>query len=258
MNDFNRTYATPGYGRQTMDMSVDAGLRSFMLGVYNKLALGLALAALLAFVAGTVPAVTQLVFNTPFRYVVQFGPIVLLLISAFAMRNPSPLGSAAMYWSIVSLIGLGLGVWVYAAQTGNVLESRGGRSMAVDFVTIAKAFLITATSFGALSLYGYTTKRDLGPIGSFMIIALFGVVLLSLVSLLFPPSGMLETIIMLAVLVLSAGLVAWETQQLKEGYYSFGGDARSMAVMTNWGALNFFISFVNMFQIILQLLSSRE
>jgi len=91
-----------------------------------------------------------------------------------------------------------------------------------------------------------------------MIMALFGVVVLGLVSLLFPPSGMMETIIMFAVLLLSAGLVAWETQELKEGYYQLAGDERGMAVMTNWGALNFFISFVNMFRIILMLLASRE
>ena len=256
MNDLNRSYASaPG---RTMDTSVDAGLRSFMLGVYNKLALGLLISAVLAYVAGTVPTVTEFVFGTPFRYVVQFGPIALIFISMFAMRNPSPLGSAILYWTIVGLIGLGLGVWVYAAQTGAVLDTRGGRSMALDFVTIAKAFLITATAFGALSLFGYTTKMNLRPIGVFMLVALFGVVILGLVSLLFPPSGMMETIIMFGVLILSAGLVAWETQELKEGYYSLQGDARGMAVMTNWGALNFYISFINMFRIILMLLASRD
>ena len=256
MNDFNRAYA-PAQERPG-ELALNEGLRTFMLGVYSKLALGLLLSGVLAFVAGTVPAVSSFVFNTPFRYVVQFGPIALIFLSMFAMRNPSPLGSAALYWAIVSLIGLGLGVWVYAAQTGAVLETRGGRTMAVDFITIAKAFLITSSAFGALSLYGYTTKRDLGPIGVFLMVGLFGVVVLGLVSLLFPPSGMLETIIMFAVLALSAGLVAWETQTLKEGYFQMAGDQRGLAVMTNWGALNFFISFINMFQIILSLLSSRD
>jgi uncharacterized protein len=256
MNDFNRSYGS--VQTRPMDTSVDAGLRSFMLGVYNKLALGLLVSAVLAYVAGTYQPVTELVFGTPLRYVVQFGPIALIMISMFAMRNPSPLGSAILYWAIVGMIGLGLGVWVYAAQTGAVLDTRGGRSMALDFVTIAKAFLITASAFGALSLFGYTTKMNLRPIGTFMIIALFGVVILGVVSLIFPPSGMLETGIMLAVLLLSAGLVAWETQELKEGYYQLAGDARGMAVMTNWGALNFYISFINMFRIILMLLASRE
>jgi len=117
MNDFNRTtapYARPG----TMDTSVDAGLRRFMLGVYNKLGLGLLLSAVLAYAAGTYAPLTNLIFGTPLLYVVQFGPIALILISMFAMRNPSPTGTAVLYWSVVSLIGLGLGVWVYAAQTG--------------------------------------------------------------------------------------------------------------------------------------------
>lgn len=241
-----------------MDASVDAGLRAFMLGVYSKLGLGLLLTAVLAYIAGTVPPVTDLVFNTPLRFVVQFGPIGLIVISMFAMRNPSPTGSALLYWGVVALMGLGMGVWVYAAQTGTVLETRGGREMALGMMTIAKAFLITASAFAALSMYGYTTKRDLGPIGSFMIMALMGVVVLGIISLFFPPSGMMETLIMFAVLGLSAGLVAWETQALKEGYYQLQGNERGMAVMTNWGALNFYISFINMFRIILMLLASRD
>lgn len=251
MNDFNSSVA---HGR-TMDASIDQGLRSFMLGVYNKLALGIGLAALIAFAVGTYEPLTALVFGTPLRFVVQFGPIVLILFSAFAMRNPSPIGSAIMYWAIVSLLGAGLGIWVFAATGGQELASRAGTTMSPELLTIAKAFLITSSAFAALSLFGYTTKRDLKPIGTFMIMALWGVIVLSLVSLFFPASSMLETIIMGAVLLLSAGLVAWETQELKEGYYHFGGDQRSMAVMTNWGALNFFILFYNMFTIILSFMS---
>lgn len=254
MNDFNTSVARGG----TLDASINQGLRTFMLGVYGKLALGLLLTGVLAYVAGTVPVVTDLVFNSPLKFVVQFGPIALIVISMFAMRNPSPVGSAVLYWAIVTLIGLGMGVWVYAATTGQVMETRGGREMALSMMTIAKAFLITSSAFGALSLYGYTTKRDLGPIGSFMIMALWGVMIIGLVSLLFPASGMMETIIMFAVLLLSAGLIAWETQELKEGYLQHHGNERSLAVMTNWGALNFYISFINMFRIILMLLSSRD
>ena len=239
----------------SMDMAENAGLRSFMLGVYNKLALGIALAGLIAYAVGTVEPLTQLVFGTPLIYLVQFGPIALILISAFAMRNPSPMGSGILYWSIVTLMGAGLGVWVMIATSGAVVETRAGTAMSLSMLTIAKAFLVTASAFAALSLFGYTTKKDLGPIGGFLIMGLWGVVILSLVSLLFPPSGMLELGIQLAVLALSAGLVAWQTQELKEGYFAFAGDARSEAVMTNWGALNFFILFVNMFQIILSLMS---
>ena len=240
------------------DTSKDAGLRKFMLGVYNKLSLGILLAGVLAYVAGTVPPVTQLVFGTPLFFVVQWGPVALLLGSMFFMKNPSPLGTGIMYWAIVTMLGLGLGVWVMMAEQGVNGSTRGGIGMSLTYVTIAKAFLITASAFAALSLWGYTTKRNLGPIGNFAIMALWGVVALSLLNFILPPSSTFEWIIMGAVFLLSAVLVAWETQSLKQGYYQFGGDARSLAVMTNWGALNFFISFVNMFRIILMLLASRD
>ena len=122
MNDFNRTMGAT----RTMDMSTDAGLRSFMLGVYNKLAMGIALAGALAFAAGTYAPLTNIVFGTPLMYLVMFGPIALIIGSQFFMRNPSPTGSAILYWSIVTLMGLGLGVWVYAAQSGMAVTSRAG------------------------------------------------------------------------------------------------------------------------------------
>jgi len=240
------------------DMATDVGLRKFMLGVYNKLMLGILLAGALAYAAGAIEPVSQLVFNTPLRFVVQWGPIVLLLGSTFMMKNPSPLATGILYWSIVSLIGLGLGIWVYMAEGAASASTRGGIVVTTTYVTIAKAFLITASAFGALSLWGYTTKRNLSGIGSFAVMALWGVVALSLLNFILPPSSMFEWIIMGAVFLLSAVLIAVETQQLKNGYYALSGDARSLAVMTNWGALNFFISFVNMFRIILTLLSSRN
>lgn len=244
MNDFNRTIGAT----RTMDMSTDAGLRSFMLGVYNKLALGLLLAGGLAMFVGTNDAAFRTVMSSPIIYLVQFGPIALILGSMVFMRNPSPTGSAILYWSIVTLIGVGLSVWVAMASMG----LRG-----VSFMLIAKAFFITASAFGALSLYGYTTKRNLGPIGTFAIMAIWGVVALALVSMLFQSGAnpMLQNIIMAVVFFASAAIVAWQTQELKEGYYALGGDQRGMAVMTNWGALNFFISFVNMFQVIMSVMS---
>ncbi len=240
------------------DTSTDVGLRKFMLGVYNKLTLGILLAGVLAYVAGTVEPVTQLVFGTPLVYVVQWGPIALLLGSMFFMKNPSPLGTGIMYWTIVSLLGLGLGIWVAMAETSTGFATRGGTDLSLTYVTIAKAFLITASAFAALSLWGYTTKRNLGPIGNFAVMALWGVIALALVQIFLPASSTFEWIIMGAVFLLSAVLVAVETQGLKRGYYQYAGDARSLAVMTNWGALNFFISFVNMFRIILMLLASRD
>ena len=256
MADFQ--YAQTRGGVAVGDTSKDAGLRKFMLGVYNKLMLGILLAGVLAYVAGAVPAVSALVFGTPLVYVVQWGPIVLLLGSMFFMKNPSPLATGILYWAIVTMLGLGLGIWVAMAESGTGFATRGGIGMTTTYTTIAKAFLITASAFAALSLWGYTTKRNLSGFGSFAVMALWGVIALSLLNFILPPSSMFEWIIMGAVFVLSAVLIAVETQQLKTGYYEFGGDARSLAVMTNWGALNFFISFVNMFRIVLMFLSSRE
>ncbi|HEX5005985.1 MAG TPA: Bax inhibitor-1/YccA family protein [Hyphomonadaceae bacterium] len=258
MADFQ--YAQARGGVAAGDVAKDAGLRKFMLGVYNKLMLGILLAGVLAYVAGTVEPVTQLVFGTPLYLVVQWGPVVLLMGSMFFMKNPSPLATGILYWAIVTMLGLGLGIWVMMAEgaiSGGA--TRGGiQFVNTTYTTIAKAFLITASAFGALSLWGYTTKRNLGGIGNFAVMALWGVVALSLLNFILPPSSTFEWIIMAAVFGLSAILIAVETQQLKEGYYALAGDARSLAVMTNWGALNFFISFVNMFRIVLMFLSSRD
>jgi uncharacterized protein len=254
MNDFSTPYARTG----TMDMSVDAGLRSFMLGVYNKMALGLVLSAALAYMVGTYAPLTQLVLGTPIVYVVQWGPIALLFGSMFFMRNPSPVGSAVLYWSVVSLIGMGLSVWVYAATTGAGLQTGGGRTLGVTFELIARAFTITAASFAALSLWGYTTKRDLSGFGSFLFMGVIGVFLISVLNFIFFKSSMLEIAIQCMGLLLFAGIVAFQTQSLKTSYYAFGGDSRSMAVMTNFGALNLYIAFISIFQMLLSLMSGRE
>lgn len=253
MNQFNRT----AYDARALDTSVDQGLRSFMLGVYNKMGLGLLVSAALAYIVGTVTPVTQLVFGTPLLYVVQFGPIALLFGSMFFMRNPSPLGAALLYWSVVSLIGAGLGVWVMIAANGVQAETLTG-SMSLTFGTIAQAFVITAAAFFGLSLYGYTTKTNLQPLASFLFMGIIGVMLISLINVFFVESSLLQWGIQFAILALMAGVVAFQTQNLKISYYEIAGDQRSMAVMTYYGALNLYIAFVNMFQVILMMLSSRE
>ncbi|MBU2347019.1 MAG: Bax inhibitor-1 family protein, partial [Alphaproteobacteria bacterium] len=163
MSDFNNGYARPL--PQTADMSVDAGLRGFMLGVYNKLALGLVVAAALAYVTGNVPAVQQLLFGvtpdgrvglTMLGMIVQFSPLVLLFGSMFFMKNPTAKGVNLLYWAVVASIGAGLGV-LFLRYTG---------------ASLASTFLVTAAAFGGLSLVGYTTKKDLTAMGTFLI---FGV-----------------------------------------------------------------------------------
>ncbi len=255
MNEYNTTYGRSGGLTGAMDTSLDAGLRGFMLGVYNKMALGLVWSAALAYIVGTWAPATNLVFGTPLFEVVRWGPIALLIGSMFFMRKPSPIGSAVLYWAVVTLIGMGLGIWVFAATTGNPMQSFSGTSYSPTLTTIAQAFAITAAAFAGLSLFGYTTKRNLTAIGSFLIMAVWGALLLAVVNMFLVQSSMLELIIQIVFLVLMAGVVAWQTQTLKVSYYQLAGDGRGLAVMTNYGALNLYIAFINIFQILLSLLS---
>lgn len=253
MNQYNRT----AYDARTLDTSRDEGLRSFMLGVYNKMGLGLLLSAALAYIVGTVAPVTEAVLTPPLLYVVQFGPIALLFGSMFFMKNPSPTGAAVLYWAVVSLIGSGLGVWVYIATAGVEAQALTG-NVSVTFGTIAQAFVITAAAFFGLSLFGYTTKTNLQPLQSFLFMGIIGVLLISLINVVFLESSGLQWLIQFAILGLMAGVVAWQTQSLKIMYFEIAGDERSKAVMTYYGALNLYIAFVNMFQVILMLLGNRE
>jgi FtsH-binding integral membrane protein len=256
MNDFSRQYGNAS----GLDMSVDAGLRSFMLGVYNKMAMGLILSAVLAYAVGTYTPLTQLVFGTPLLMVVQWGPIALLFGSMFFMRNPSPAGSAFLYWAVVTLIGTGLSVWVVMAGgiAPDGVVTHTDRTLNVSWGVITQAFAVTSAAFLGLSLFGYTTKTDLRPIQSFMFMAIIGAVVLGMLNVFFFHSAGLELLLQLGMLLLMAGVTAWQTQALKMTYQHISGDQRSMAVMTNMGALNLYIAFINMFQILLSLMGSRD
>lgn len=254
MSDYN-TRSIP-IGRE--EAAMDPGLRKFMLGVYQKMGLGLAWSALLAYLVGTVPVVTATVLSAPVIYLVQWGPLVILLGSSFFMRNASPTASGILYWSIVTLMGAGLGIWVYIAANSIGVESAGGRSLNVTFDAMAKAFLLTAGAFGALSLYGYTTKRNLSGLHSMLIMATFGLVAISLLNFFIFKSPMMEVIMQVVTLGVFSLLVATQTNQLREAYYYLQNDQRGQAVMTNVGALNLYIAFITIFQMLLSLLSSRE
>ena len=158
MSDFNRGLS--GSTPIVTDMSVDAGLRSFMLGVYTKVGLGLVLSGALAYVTGTVPAVQQYLFTvdvnsgrigyTLLGMIVAFAPLAIILFQSFA-RRASPQSAAFVYWAVVSLMGASFGLLFYFYKE----------------LVIFQTFLITAASFGGLSLVGYTTKRDLSAMGQF-------------------------------------------------------------------------------------------
>ncbi|MGE0740815.1 MAG: Bax inhibitor-1 family protein [Hyphomonadaceae bacterium] len=228
------------------DMAVDAGLRAFMLGIYNKMGLGLLLSGGLAYLVGSTPALYMTLLTPPLAYVVMFGPLAILLISSFTMRNPSPVAANLVYWSVVTLIGVSMGAIVFA-------YARVPDGMTI----VAKAFLITAASFGALSLWGYTTKRDLSGFGTFLIMGLIGLVIASIVNMFIASSALSFAISVIGVLVF-AGLTAFDTQRLKYMYYQLGGDQRAMAVGTTFGALSLYLNFINLVQFILSLLSPRN
>lgn len=244
MSDYHAQPRSIPTGRA--DMAVDAGLRAFMLGIYNKMAIGLALTAAIAWFVGTTPAIMAAIFSGPQAYLVMFGPLAILLISSFTMRNPSPVGANLVYWSVVSLIGVGMGalVWYYARIPDGML-------------LVAKAFLTTAAAFGGLSLWGYTTKRDLSGFGTFLIMGVIGLVIASVVNL-FIQSSMLSFAISAIGVLVFAGLVAFDTQRLKNMYYQLGGNERAMSVATTYGALSLYINFINLFQFILSLMSPRN
>jgi len=245
MSDLNRGYARP-VPVDRADMSVDAGLRTFMLGVYNKVALGLLLSAGLAFLTSSFPPVRDLMFRvvegrmvgmTLLGMIVAIAPLGILLFSGFAIRNPTEKTAGLTYWSIVSLMGASLGV-VMLVYTG---------------ASVVSTFLITSAAFGALSLVGYTTKKDLTAFGSFLIMGVIGLVLASVVNIFLKSSAMAFIVNVLGVLIFS-GLIAYDTQRLKMSYYQMGGDKTAMGVATNFGALNLYLNFINLFQFLLSIL----
>ncbi|HUZ11673.1 MAG TPA: Bax inhibitor-1/YccA family protein [Caulobacteraceae bacterium] len=240
MSDFNRGFTRPAVS--AADMSVDAGLRAFMLGVYNKVALGLVLSAALAWVTGNVPQVQRYLFTadaygrinyTMLGMAVAFAPLGILLFQAFA-RRASPRSASFTYWSIVTLIGASFGM-LFMIYTN---------------VSIFETFLVTAAAFGGLSLVGYTTKRDLTAMGSFLIMGLFGLILASLATFFFHSAALVFIINLLGVGIF-AGLIAFQTQRLKMTYYQLGGDAAAASVATSYGALTLYLDFINLFRFLL-------
>ena len=248
MSDFDRGYAR-SVPADRADMSVDVGLRRFMLGVYNKVALGLVLSAGLAYLTGSFAPVRDLMFTVAdgrvgysiLGWVVAFAPLAVILFGSFALRNATPKTAGAIYWTIVSLIGASLGV-VVLRYTG---------------ASIASTFLLTATSFGALSLVGYTTKKNLTGFGSFLIMGMWGLLGAMLINI-FLQSSMMALIVNVLGVFIFAGLIAYDTQRPKMQYYELGGDERALGVATNWGALSLYLDFINLFQFLLALFGSRR
>jgi FtsH-binding integral membrane protein len=265
MAQLDNRYALGGTATQT-GVAVDEGLRTYMLRVYNYMAAGIALTGVVAYVIFTYsvtsdPALAanaggrivalhrgmyltplgQVLFNSPVAYVVMLAPLAFVFFLAWRISSMS--ASAAQ-----------LTFWVFAAVMGASLSSIFLRYTATS---ITQVFFVTAAAFGALSLYGYTTQKDLSGWGSFLIMGVFGIVIAGLVNLFLQSSALQFAISVIGVLVF-AGLTAYDTQQIKDNYYSVMGDATATAKAAIMGALNLYLDFINMFVMMLQLFGNRE
>jgi FtsH-binding integral membrane protein len=248
--------------------AIDAGLRAYMLRIYNYMVLGLAITGVAAYgtyllsvtgdageaarmVRTDMPAqlardmyLTPLgyaVFVSPLKWVVFLSPLALVFGLSFGIERLRPTTAQLLFWTFAALMGLSL----------------GSIFMVYTHTSVVRVFFITAASFGALSLWGYTTHRDLTGVGSFLLMGLFGIVIAGLVNM-FLGSSALQWVISVVGVLVFAGLTAWDTQRLKNEYIygAMDGDtAERTAIM---GALSLYLDVVNLFTMLLQLLGQRE
>ena len=226
---------------------IDEGLRAYMLKVYNLMALGLAITGLAAFgtwqlavEGGQLTAFGTALYASPLKWVVMLAPLAMVFFLSFRINRMSVSAAQTTFWVYAALMGLSLSS-IFLVFTGQ---------------SIVQTFFVTAASFGALSLYGYTTKRDLTAMGSFMIMGLFGLIIASVVNIFLASSALGFAISVLGVLIF-AGLTAFDTQKIKEMYYD-GDDAAVMGRKAIMGALTLYLDFVNLFMFLLQFLGNRN
>lgn len=226
------------------DVAYDVGLRRHMVGIFNYMFAGLALSGAVALLLVETGA-TAFFFAapgqfTPLGWIAVFAPLGILLIASFSAARLSTGATHAVYWSVAALQGVSLAV-LFQVFTGQ---------------SIAQVFFVTAAAFGALSLYGYTTKRSLSGMRAFLIIGLVGVVIASIVNM-FLQSSMLHFAVSVIGVLVFAGLTAFDTQRLKEEYVGgLVGDTPAKAQV--WGALSLYLNFINLFQLLLSLFGQRE
>jgi uncharacterized protein len=218
----------------------DEGLRQHMLRVYNYLGLGLVITGLVAWFVGTTPALYVPIFSSPLKWVVMLAPLAFVFFFSFRIHALSAATAQMLYWAFCGLMGLSLAS-VFLVFTG---------------VSIARTFFIAATMFAAMSLYGYTTKRDLSNYASFLFMGLIGVVIASLVNL-FLASSMLQFVVSVAGVIVFTGLTAFDTQRIKESYAEHH-DSESTQKLAVFGAFSLFLNFINLFQLLLNLTGQRE
>ncbi len=196
----------PGFGWQTATghteaVLFDEGLRQHMLRIYNYMALGLVVTGVVAFVVGNTPALYVPIFSSPLKWVVMLAPLAFVLFFSFRMDAISASTAQTLFWAFCAVMGLSMAS-VFLVFTG---------------ASIARTFFIAGAMFGGMSLYGYTTKRDLSKFGSLLIMGLIGVVIASVVNLFLASSALQFAVSVIGIFVF-VGLTAWDTQRIKEEY----------------------------------------
>jgi len=240
--------STVDYG-QTQAVAQDAGLRAYMLRIYNYMASALALTGITALVAANSPAIMSMFYTMNGNHVGMSGlgwlvflaPIGLVLWLSFGLHRMSAATAQAIYWFYSVLIGLSL-TSIFVLYTGE---------------SIARTFFVTAGTFGAMSLYGYTTKKDLTGLGSFLMMGLIGLILASLVNLFLQSSGLAFATSVIGVLIF-VGLVAYDTQKIKGIYYQIGAGGEMLAKASIMGALSLYLDFINIFLHLLRFMGDRR
>jgi uncharacterized protein len=222
-------------------VAFDAGLRSYMLKVYNYMASGVLLTGVVALLFAQTGMAQQMVMNGGLlRWVIMLSPMAIILAMSFGSNRMSFTTLQALFWAFTVLMGLSMST-IFLVFTGE---------------SIAQTFFATAAAFAGLSLYGYTTKRNLTGMGSFLIMGLVGLIVASIVNI-FLNSGTLNWVISCAGVLIFAGLTAYDTQKIKSMYqYVAGTDMMGKTAIM--GALSLYLDFINMFQFLLSFMGSRD
>ncbi len=229
--------------------SYDEGLRSYMLSIYNYMASGVLLTGIIALLVSSNAGLMSVFFAesasgrvgpTILGWVAMLSPLAIILVMNFGINRLSESALKACFWGFAALMGVSMST-IFVRYTGT---------------SIAQTFFVTAASFGALSLYGYTTKRDLGPMGKFLFMGLIGI-LIAMVANIFIGSGPLQLGINILGTLIFAGLTAYDTQRLKELYYQVQG-SEMMGKSAILGALTLYLNFINLFQFLLSFMGDRR
>lgn len=223
----------------TAEGSYDLGLRKHLLSVFNNMALGLVVSGLVAGFIGTNPVLLAMIFGGPQMWLFMLAPLAVVLLLGFKL-DTMEVGTAKMLFYLYSvLMGISLSTIFLVFKLGSIIQ----------------VFFITAATFGTMSLYGYTTKRDLSKMGSFLMMGLIGLVIAGLVNM-FLQSSALQLAISACSVLIFVGLTAYDMQQIKEIYYVTDGDDREKMGIV--GALNLYMDFINIFINLLQLIGDKK